>query len=224
MQTRGDFLTTAGALAALAPTSGATPLPAASSAGPPSMEDVLPRGFEIATFDAVLATSAKHKHLFACISEVAVALAATRSTLNAYHVLGVPASEVAPAVVFYHGVSVLYGFDDAMWSRYVIPTNSAPASDAKEKITSNPILNKKKDGDWDTSAPALIADANAHFFVCNLATHGYATRIAKQLHLPARAVYEDLASHLIPNVMLVPAGVWAIAAIQERQYTLLQFS
>ncbi len=223
MQTRGDFLTIAGAVAALAPTSGATPQPTASPAGAPSMDEVLPRGFDTATFDAALATSAKHKHLFACITEVTVALTATRSTLNAYHVLGVPASEVAPAVVFYHGVSVLYGFADAMWSRYVIPTNSAPANDAKVKLTSNPIL-KKKGGDWDTSVPALIADANARFFVCNLATHGYAARIAKQLHLSANAVYEDLASHLIPNAMLVPAGVWAIHAIQERQYTPLQFS
>jgi hypothetical protein len=223
MQTRGDFLTTAGALAALAPASGAAPQPSASAAGAPSMEEVLPRGFDIATFDAALATSAKHKHLFACISEVSVALSATRSTLNAYRVLGVPATEVAPSVVFYHGVSVLYGFDDAMWSRYVIPTNSVPASDSKAKIAGNPIL-KKKGGDWDTSVPALIADANARFFVCNLATHGYASRIAKQLHLCAKDVYEDLASHLTPNAMLVPAGVWAIAAIQQRQYTLLQFS
>ncbi len=83
---------------------------------------------------------------------------------------------------------------------------------------------KKKGGDWDSSVPALIADANARFFVCNLAAHGWATRIAKQLHLPAKDVYEDLASHMIPNAMLVPAGVWAIHAIQERQYTPLQFS
>ncbi len=223
MQTRGDFLTIAGALAALAPTSGATPQPTASPAGAPSMDEVLPRGFDTATFDTALGTPAKHKYLFACISEVTVALAAIRSTLNAYRVLDVSASEVAPAVVFYHGVSVLYGFDDAVWSRYVIPTNSASASNAKGKTTGNPML-KKKGGDWDSSVPALIADANARFFVCNLAAHGWATRIAKQLHLPAKDVYEDLASHMIPNAMLVPAGVWAIHAIQERQYTPLQFS
>jgi hypothetical protein len=223
MQTRGDFLTTAGTLAMLAPTSGATPQPSSSPAAMLTMEEVLPRGFDMAVFDAALSTPAKYKHLFACIAEVSVALTATRSTLNAYRVVGVPATDVAPAVVFYHGASVLYAFDDAMWSRYVIPSNSAPAGDSKEKITSNPIL-KKKGGDWDSSAPALIASANARFFVCNLATHGYATRIAKALHLPAKDVYEDLSSHLIPNAMLVPAGVWAIAAIQERQYTLLQFS
>jgi hypothetical protein len=223
MQTRGDFLTIAGALAAVPPMSGATPQPTASLAEAPSMEEVLPRGFDTANFDAALATPAKHKYLFACISEVTVALAAIRSTLNAHHVLDVPPSEVAPAVVFYHGVSVLYGFDDAMWSRYVIPTDSAPTSIAKGKITGNPIL-KKKGGDWDTSVPALVADANARFFVCNLATHGWATRIAKSLHLSAKDVYDNLASHMIPNAMLVPAGVWAIHAIQERQYTLLQFS
>jgi hypothetical protein len=210
-------------LAALVSTSCATPKPTAAPAGAPSMDEVLPRGFDTATFDAALGTAAKHKYLFACISEVTVALAAIRSTLNAYHVLDVSASEIAPAVVFYHGVSVLYGFDDAVWSRYVIPTNSAPASNAKGKTAGNPIL-KKKGGDWDSSVTALIADANVHFFVCNLATHGWATRIAKQLNVQAKDVYADLASHMIPNAMLVPAGVWAIHAIQERQYTPLQFS
>ncbi len=223
MQTRGDFLTTTGSLAALLPMSGGTPQPGASPVGAPSMEEVLPSGFQFGVFDAALATPAKQKHLFACITEASVALTAVRTTLNAYHVLGVPAADVQPVVVFYHGVAVLSAFDDAMWTRYVMPTNSALASDLKEKITGNPLM-KKKGGAWDSSIPALVASANTRFFVCNLATHGYASRFAKQLHLSAKDVYEDLASHLIPNAMLVPAGVWAIHAIQERQYTLLQFS
>jgi hypothetical protein len=216
-------LTTAGSLAALVPMSGGAPQPGASPTGPPSLEEVLPRGFQLGVFDAALATPAKQKHLFACITEASVALTATRSTLNAYHVLGVPAADVQPVVVFYHGVAVLSAFDDAMWGCYVVPTQSAPASDSKEKITGNPLM-KKKGGDWDSSIPALVASANVRFFVCNLATHGYAARFAKRLHLSAKDVYEDLANHLIPNAMLVPAGVWAIHAIQERQYTLLQFS
>ena len=223
MQTRADFLTTAGSLAALVPMPGGTPQPGVSPVGPPSMEEVLPRGFQLGAFEAALATPAKHKHLFAGITQAGVALNATRSTLNAYHVLGVPAADVQPVVVFYHGTAVLSAFDDTMWTRYVMPTNSAPVSDSTEKITGNPLM-KEKGGDWDSSIPALVASANARFFVCNLATHGYASRFAKHLHLSAKDVYEDLASHLIPNAMLVPAGVWAIHAIQERQYTLLQFS
>ena len=215
-------MTTAGSLAALVPMSGGQQQSGASPVGPPSMEEVLPRGFQLDVFDAALATSVKQKHLFACITEASVALTATRSTLNAYHVLGVPATDVQTVVVFYHGVAVLSAFDDAMWARYVRPTNNAPASDAK-KITGNPLM-KKKGGEWDSSIPALVATADTRFFVCNLATHGYASRFATQLHLSAKDVYEDLASHLIPNAMLVPAGVWAIHAIQERQYTLLQFS
>lgn len=223
MRTRGDFLTAAGALAALIPTPGGTPQPGASPAGPPPMEDVLPRGFDLAAFDAALETPAKHKHLFAVITDASVALAATRSTLNAYHVLGIDAADVQPAVVFYHGPAVLSAFDDAMWNRYVIPTKSVPPSDSKEKMTGNPLL-KEKGGDWDSSIPSLVASADVRFFVCNLAAHGHASRFAKQLHLSAKGVYEDLASHLIPNAMLVPAGVWAVHAIEERQYTLLQFS
>jgi len=203
--------------------SGGTPQPGASPVGAPSMEEVLPSGFQFGVFDAALATPAKQKHLFACITEASVALTAVRTTLNAYHVLGVPAADVQPVVVFYHGVAVLSAFDDAMWTRYVMSTNSAPGSGSKAKITGNPLM-KKKGGDWDSSIPALVASANTRFFVCNLATHGYASRFAKQLHLSAKDVYEDLASHLIPNAMFVPAGVWAIHAIQEREYTLLQFS
>jgi hypothetical protein len=47
---------------------------------------------------------------------------------------------------------------------------------------------------------------------------------ATTLGKPFDDVYSDFAHHLVNNAMLVPAGVWAVHAIQEQRFTLLQTS
>jgi hypothetical protein len=187
--TREEFLASAGALAAA--------LPHGSPA--PTMPP-LPRGFSIAAFDAALATPAKHRHAFACISEVDNVVPAVTHTVAAYGEIGVASSEVRTAVVFYHGTAILSAFDDEVWKKYVVPAKTL----AKRPVAARTI-----------PSPA---------FVCNLATHGFASHFADALHLRADEVYEDMVSHLLPAAMLVPAGVWAIAAIEERGYTMLQYA
>jgi hypothetical protein len=184
--TREEFLASAGALAAT--------LPQASPA--PSMPP-LPRGFSIAAFDAALATPAKHRHAFACISEVDNAVGAMTHTLGAYREIGVAAADVRQALIFYHDVAILSAFDDQVWKKYVVPSKT---------LTKRPVLAR------NIPSPA---------FVCNLATHGFASRLAEVLHLREVDVYEDMVAHLLPAAMLVPAGVWAIA---ERGYTMLQYA
>jgi len=186
--TREEFLSSAGALAAV--------LPQPSASAPPP----LPQGFTLAAFDAALATTAKHRHLFACISDARDAMMAVSHTSDAYREIGVAASDVHAAVVFYHGTAVLSAFDDGIWTRYVVPSKT---------------LGKR---------PAGVRELTAPTFVCNLATHGFASHFAQQLKLDEKAVYADMVSHLTPPAMLVPAGVWAVHAVEERGYTVLQFS
>lgn len=215
MQTRSEFLAATSALAALMPNAAATP-DAAETPAP------LPSGFEMRGFEAMLDTPARHKHLFACIKDADLALTQMHTTLNGYRDVGVPASQVHVAAVFYHNRSVLCAFDDVAWKRYIIPSKVIDSNDASNSsnatnsnndlLVGNPVLSAMK---------SLAADAGARFFACNLATHGYAGRIAKALHLKEEVVYADLAAHLAPNAMLVPAGVWAIHAIQQHGYTLL---
>jgi hypothetical protein len=157
-----------------------------------------------------------------------------RNTLNAYTDIGIPLRDVVPVTVFYHGASVLLAFDDAMWNEYFVPLRPKGPPSGKEffkdfdsvydaKTRGNPCLHKKG-GREDTSLESLVADAGARFFVCNNATQGFAHYIASHLKKPALTVYQDLMAHLAPNASLVPAGVWAVHAIQERKYTLLQAS
>jgi hypothetical protein len=201
----------------------------------PSPEpSIPPLHFDLANFDSMLNVPMPHRHLFASTKlDGGVVLAAMRNTLNAYADVGIPLRDVFPVATLYHGASVLLAFDDAMWSEYFIPLRPKGASPKEffkdfdtvydAKVHGNPCLHKKG-GHEDTSLESLVADAGARFFVCNNATQAFAHYVASHLKKPAAAVYDDLVTHLVPNATLVPAGVWAVHAIQERKYTLLQAS
>lgn len=229
MQTRSEFLTN-GTVALLAPVHVAAASPSPSPSPEPSLP---PLHFDLAAFNAALDVTAPHRHLFASTKlDGGVVLGAMRNTLNAYRDVGISLSDVRPVAVFYHGLSVLLAFDDAMWNDYFIPLfaksgheDDTFAKDFKTvydaKKRGNPCLHKQGGRD-DTSIESLIADAGARFYVCNNAAQGFAQYIARHLKKPPVTVYTSLAAHLVPNAALVPAGVWAVHAIQERRYTLLQ--
>ncbi|MBV8148204.1 MAG: hypothetical protein JO092_03845 [Candidatus Eremiobacteraeota bacterium] len=231
MVTRGDFLAST-ALVVASPT-GASPSPA-SSPTPQSEASFPPLEFDVTAFDAALSTTATHRHLFAATKLAGgLVLGQMRGVLDAYEDIGMPAAGVHPVAVFYHGLSVLLGFDDVVWNEYFIPTRSKRTQHMNEyerdfntvydpKVRGNPCLHKtgKKD---DSSIEALVADAGARFFVCNNAAKGFAQYyIAPRLKSDPLKVYATLAAHLVPNAMLVPAGIWAVHAVQERRYTYLQ--
>ena len=233
MQTRLDFLgaATLAALAPVAADAAASPSPA-PAASPAAQPTIGPLPFDLAAFDAALETSAPHKHLFAATKlESGLVLGQMRGTLKAYAEIGTPLTDVRPAAVFYHGGSIMLAFDDAAWNAYFIPMQPKTAAGANEyskdfatvwdgQKRGNPCLHKTGSAD-DTSIEGLTQDG-ARFFVCNNAAKGFAGFIARALKKSPLEVYRGMVAHLLPNAMLVPAGVWAVHAVQERHYTLLQ--
>jgi hypothetical protein len=242
MSTRKNFLASGAALAALAPVA-ATASPAAApkpspSASPAAAGDDIPElKFSLAAFDAALATPSIHKHLFTTVKiDSGEVFGAMRGTLDAYAGMGVALSAVRPVAVLYHGIAIALGFDDLVWNEYFLPFSAGKmtspqgveraadfATVVDSKTKGNPVLHKTG-GDYDMSIESLVADANAHFFLCNNATRGFASIMAKKLDKHPADVYATMSAHLVPNAMLVPAGVWAVHAVQERRYTLLQTS
>jgi hypothetical protein len=188
--------------------------------------------FDLDAFNALLDGAQSHKHLFAA-TEIngGEVLGAVRNTLNAYRDVGSNWNDVLPAVVLYHGISIVLGFDDTIWNRYVIPASHKMGPSIAKQIASvrksggsgNPCL-RKQGGDNDTSIQSLVADAGTRFFVCNNAARGFSSYIATRFHIGEADVYDEVSRHLAPNAMLVPAGVWAVHAIQEQRFTLLQTS
>lgn len=226
MTTRKDFLV-AGALTAA--------MPGIALADAPAQNSVSGKlNFDVEGFTQLLDSSQSHKLLFAaCEINGGEVLGAIRNTLNAYRDIGVTWSDVLPVAVLYHGLSICLAFDDAIWNEYVIPLQrkepkGAPhakqiASVRKTGAPGNPCL-REQGGDNDSSIRSLVADAGTRFFICNNAVHGASNLIATALGKPVDAVYSDLEHHLVPNAMLVPAGVWAVHAIQEQRFSLLQTS
>lgn len=227
MTSRKDFLA-ASTLAA------AVPSIALADAAPPAHPPSAKLDFDLEGFEALLSTSQSHKLLFAAVEiNGGEVLGAMRNTLNAYRDVGITWNDCFPVAVLYHGLSICLAFDDAIWNDYIIPFahNNPKESERSRQIASvrknggsgNPCL-REQGGENDTSIRALIADAGARFFVCNNAARGVANLLGTTLRKSPDAVYADLARHLVPNAMLVPAGVWAVHAIQEQRFTLLHTS
>lgn len=196
-----------------------------------------PLNFEIAAFDLALATAALHKHLFTSVKiDGGEVFGAMRGTLDAYAGMGVSLKDVKPVAVLYHGYAIALGFDDLVWNQFFLPLLAMNATDERSidakkefdtvvdpKKKGNPCLHKQG-GDFDTSIESLVADAGARIFMCNHATEGVASGVARKLGKNPADVYKTMSTHLVPNAMLVPAGVWAVHAVQERHYTFLPAS
>ena len=229
MATRRAFIAASAALAA------SPGLAAAAVPEPKPAQSPIPKlNFDVSAFDALLDRDVSHKHLFTARKlDYGGVLSAIRNTLNAYRDIGVSPAQVASAAVLYHGISILIAMDDYVWDTYVLPL---PA-DMKQKspdlykdfetvlkgsAKGNPVL-KPKPGDENASVQALAGDG-LRLFVCNNALVGFAQEAAKDKQKHPADVYSDIAKHLVPNATAVPAGVWAVHAIQERNYTLLQTS
>jgi len=138
---------------------------------------------------------------------------------------GVEANELSVLIVMHH-FSTLFGFDDAIWSKY-----GKTFSDKKYKqdltdprTKRAPTLNvyNAKAIDSLTNGGVTLdslSEKGARFAVCDTATHGMANLLSKITHESADAIYAELSGHLISNAVLVPAGITAINRAQERGYS-----
>ena len=218
MSTRKDFLAV-GALAALAPTT-AKAIPVADNKLPPF-------AFDRAAFDAIVKREAKHRHSFSATKLAkATVLDAIENTLEAYDgPLHEPISTVSTAAILYHGASIVLALNDDAWNHLIVPAVPQASESLKTDLSTvtagkgNPYLHPSPD--TEVSVEALVAKGTT-FFVCNNAFSGFAQLIAKATKRPAPDVYADMRSKLVKGAMLVPAGVWAVAALQEAGYTYLQ--
>lgn len=215
MTTRKDFIAAGAALSALAPQLAlADPSPSAS-ATPTPMPHLQ---FDLAAFDAGLNAPAKHRHLFATKAADGSAFDTVRTVLKAYDSIALPMNTVHPAAVLYH-FAAISGLDDAVWNTLIIPHLAKMPKGMRDEVGA---LKVGSGNPSTTSIASLVADCNMLTFVCNNAMSGLASALAKASGADAAATYAMMSKHLVPNAMLVPAGVWAVHAVQERGYTLLQ--
>jgi intracellular sulfur oxidation DsrE/DsrF family protein len=223
VSTRKDFIIASSLAASLAP-SGALAAVRAAAAQTSSDGSIPPFAFDRSAFDAASQRDVRHRHSYASNGlEDALVLETMNNVLNAYEEsLAQKPASVTSAAVLYHGNAIFVGFNDRVWNELFLPA-VGKASRYKElsgygRGSGNPWLHKTTGDSHDASIETL-GSRGAVFFVCNNATAGTAHGLAEITGRSAADVYALMTANLVPNAMLVPAGVWAIHALQESHFT-----
>ena len=181
----------------------------AGSTATAALAAATPLDFDHVAFEARTRAPFRHKQVFAAQHAAnGNVLRFMKNSLDAYErgFAQGPASLHAAAVLYSSAVAL--AFDDAAWQQFKLSDLTVRAGDAVASGTDgNPYLH----GTNGSSIGELQA-RNASFFACSNALHDLANR--------AGTSAETLASHLIPGVMVVPAGVAAINWLQEEQFML----
>lgn len=218
MTTRQDFIGATAIFAAALPQ-------VTLAAVPPNPASLIPDlQFDVAAFNGLLDRNVEHKHLFSARKiEAGSAFDGIRNTLDAYRDINVPFANVSSVAVFYHGISPLMAFDDSVWNRH-IPTmiEKGAGKPWVDDLKSAAAIGKGNP--FAQTIRAIASDSSIHLFVCNNAMRGLSSLLASWTGKTDGETYNNLVAHLLPHASLVPAGVWAVHAIQQRGFTLLQTS
>ena len=144
---------------------------------------------------------------------------------------GTPANDCGVVVVLRH-TAICYAFLDAMWPKYnfadVFKANEhGPAFQATDAAsaakTRNPFWNPKQ-GDFKLPGVGPVdigindlQKSGVMFCVCETAMLVYSGVIAGMMNLQAQDVLKDWKENMIPDIQIVPSGVWALGRAQEHK-------
>jgi hypothetical protein len=118
-----------------------------------------------------------------------------------------------------------FAFTDAIWTKYGAAM-SGPIQFSDPKTKQPPATNLYNAAGYGMALPNLgntidsLIKRGAHFAVCDMATHFFATALAGA-NGNADAIYKELTANTVANSHFVAAGVVAVNRAQERGYTLI---
>lgn len=166
--------------------------------------------FDRAAFESRVQEPYRHRQAFAA-SQVAdgAVLGFMFNSLNAYEAgFGEGPGTLHAAAVLYH-TGVALALDDAAWRSWRIGEVIRQTGDrvAAAVDDGNPFV--RGPAGWTF---AELGRRGASFFVCRNALGDLARRTGTSI--------DDLAAHLLPDMLIVPAGVATINALQEERFTL----
>jgi intracellular sulfur oxidation DsrE/DsrF family protein len=142
---------------------------------------------------------------------------------------GTPKTDCGVVVVLRHE-AICYAFKDEMWSKYNFAEvfkakdhgGAFTAPDAANATqTRNPFWSNKP---GDFTIPGIgavnigikdLQKDGVMFCVCNAAMTVYSNVIAGMKSTSADEVMKDWVANLVPEVQIVPSGVWALGRAQE---------
>lgn len=130
---------------------------------------------------------------------------------------GVPDSDVSVMVVLRHNAIPL-ALADGAWAKYKLGA-VFNITDAK---TSAPSVRNMfyKPAPGELPLPGMSIDelvaSGVIFGACNMAIKFYSALVAKKTSMNADEVRRDWLAAVLPGILVVPSGVWAVNRAQER--------
>ena len=135
---------------------------------------------------------------------------------------GTPEKESSVVTVWRHS-AIPFAMEDRLWAKYKF----GEMFKINDDTTSAPALrNRFWKPDPGYSIPGAgpvpigindLQDSGAMFCVCNMAITVYSAITAQNMKLKHEDVMKDWLSGILPNVQVVPSGVWALGRAQEHK-------
>lgn len=166
--------------------------------------------------------SAKHKMVFDVTQPHGVfPFAWPRVFMMTNNATGTPDKDCGIVVVLRHD-AIGYAMKDEIWAKYKLgDVFKAEDPLAKAPAIRNPFW-KPKTGDFKVPGIGNVAiginelqESGVMFCVCNAAITVYSAAVAEGMGLKAEDVKQEWVAGLLPNIQVVPSGVWAIGRAQE---------
>lgn len=137
---------------------------------------------------------------------------------------GLDADKLGVIVIARH-MSTPFAYSDAIWAKYGTAFAKAAGLEGKEAElarTCNPFMvpgRAAMAGPAGDAAIATVTAKGAHFAVCGMATTYIAGLLANGDAAATKRIDAELAAGLVPNAVMVPAGIVAVNRAQEHGYT-----
>jgi hypothetical protein len=136
-------------------------------------------------------------------------------------VFGTNDSDASVVVVLRHRAVPML-FNDAMWEKYDIGTETKTTDEKTKKVVTRNVFYQALDKEGkpasdEKSSPTIksLTNRGVIFIGCDLATRGFSYRIAQKTKQEQRAVYEEIKQNLVPGATLMPTGVFGMLLAQE---------
>jgi hypothetical protein len=127
-------------------------------------------------------------------------------------------SDMTAVCVLRH-TGIPFAFKTSLWEKYDL----GKVFEINDKSTAKPskrnLYYEPQVGDFPMPGIEGIKrmqERGAMFCVCNLAIKVYSSILAAQNGLDATTVYQDWVDAILPDIQLVPSGVWALGRAQEK--------
>jgi hypothetical protein len=164
----------------------------------------------------------KHRLLFDCTAPKEIFPFAWPEVFISSNIHSGASEKDCSAVVVFRSSACVYALQDALWAKYKLgELLKIMDPQTKTFAVRNPFWKPKPEDFMVPGIGALplgFADLQAMgimFCVCNVALTTQSAKIAISLNQDAETIKKEWIAGMIPDVALMPSGVWAVGRAQE---------